>query len=68
MLDGFTIVYRSNVDLYFYVMGSSHENEVSKKVIRLLLFISHVSERHMEIKPSNEQSTSTIYLTKLCKN
>ncbi|XP_065052214.1 coatomer subunit zeta-1-like [Rhopilema esculentum] len=28
MLDGFTIVYRSNVDLYFYVMGSSHENEL----------------------------------------
>lgn len=29
MLDGLTIVYRSNVDLYFYVMGSSYENEVS---------------------------------------
>lgn len=28
MLDGLTCVYRSNVDLYFYVMGSSHENEV----------------------------------------
>ncbi len=28
MLDGLTIVYRSNVDLYFYIMGSSHENEV----------------------------------------
>lgn len=29
MLDGLTCVYRSNVDLFFYVMGSSHENEVS---------------------------------------
>lgn len=29
MLDGLTCVYRSNVDLYFYVMGSSHENEVN---------------------------------------
>lgn len=28
MLDGLTCVYRSNVDLYFYVMGSSNENEV----------------------------------------
>lgn len=28
MLDGLTCVYRSNVDLFFYVMGSSHENEV----------------------------------------
>lgn len=29
MLDGLTCVYRSNVDLFFYVMGSCHENEVS---------------------------------------
>ena len=28
MLDGLTCVYRSNVDLFFYVMGSSTENEV----------------------------------------
>ncbi|KAK8773688.1 hypothetical protein V5799_011778 [Amblyomma americanum] len=28
MLDGLTCVYRSNVDLFFYVMGSSHENEL----------------------------------------
>merc|ERR1712002_36480 len=26
MLDGFTVVYRSNVDLFFYVVGSSNEN------------------------------------------
>lgn len=32
MLDGLTCVYKSNVDLFFYVMGSSHENEVSYKV------------------------------------
>ena len=35
MLDGLTCVYKSNVDLFFYVMGSSHENEVSP--------ITHVS-------------------------
>lgn len=28
MLDRLTCVYRSNVDLFFYVMGMSHENEV----------------------------------------
>lgn len=28
MLDGLTCVYRSNVDLFFYVIGGSHENEV----------------------------------------
>lgn len=33
MLDGLTCVYRSNVDLFFYVMGSSHENEVMKTVL-----------------------------------
>ncbi|XP_031557045.1 coatomer subunit zeta-1-like [Actinia tenebrosa] len=28
MLEGMTCVYRSSVDLYFYVMGSSNENEL----------------------------------------
>ncbi|KFB51452.1 AGAP006522-PA-like protein [Anopheles sinensis] len=28
MLDGLTCVYKSNVDLFFYVMGSTHENEL----------------------------------------
>lgn len=36
MLDGITCLYRSNVDLFFYVMGSSHENEV-----RINLFGTH---------------------------
>lgn len=35
MLDGLTCVYKSNVDLFFYVMGSSHENEVIKVKDRL---------------------------------
>ena len=28
MLEGVTVVYRSNVDLFFYVVGSQTENEV----------------------------------------
>lgn len=28
MLDGMTCVYKSNVDLFFYVMGSCNDNEV----------------------------------------
>ncbi|XP_077292307.1 COPI coat complex subunit zeta [Arctopsyche grandis] len=28
MLDGLTCVYKTNVDLFFYVIGSSHENEL----------------------------------------
>ena len=31
MLDGLTCLYRSNVDLFFYVMGDCHENEVRNK-------------------------------------
>ena len=37
MLDGLTCVYRSNVDLFFYVMGSSNENEVSLSNVAALL-------------------------------
>ena len=29
MLDGVTAVYRSNVDLFFYVIGAQTENEVT---------------------------------------
>ena len=28
MLDGMTILYRSSVDIYIYVIGSSYENEL----------------------------------------
>ena len=37
MLDGFTIVYRSSVDLFFYVMGSANENGVSVTLNSLFL-------------------------------
>ena len=30
MLDGITAVYKSNVDLLFYVIGSQTENEVNQ--------------------------------------
>ncbi|GAU93637.1 hypothetical protein RvY_05547 [Ramazzottius varieornatus] len=29
LLEGLTCVYRSNVELFFYVIGSSHENEIA---------------------------------------
>lgn len=45
MLDGLTCVYKSNVDLFFYVMGSSRENEVSEQCLgrcmRLCNFLMH---------------------------
>jgi len=33
MLEGLTCVYRSNVDLFFYVVGSAQENEVGSTVV-----------------------------------
>jgi hypothetical protein len=32
MFEGLTCVYRSNIDLYFYVIGSSSENEVINQI------------------------------------
>ncbi len=32
MFEGLTCVYRSNIDLYFYVIGSSSENEVIDQI------------------------------------
>ncbi|NXI44022.1 COPZ1 protein, partial [Galbula dea] len=29
LLEGLTVVYKSSIDLYFYVIGSSYENEVA---------------------------------------
>ncbi|CAH0772552.1 unnamed protein product [Bemisia tabaci] len=40
MLDGLTCVYKSNVDLFFYVMGSSHENELILMSVLQCLFDS----------------------------
>ena len=37
MFEGLTCVYRSNVDLFFYVVGSSQENEVKYFLFVLLL-------------------------------
>jgi len=33
MLEGLTCVYRSNVDLFFYVVGSAQENEVGYNLV-----------------------------------
>ncbi len=35
LLDNWTIVYRNNVDLLFYILGSTNENEV-KKIFKFL--------------------------------
>lgn len=39
LLEGLTVVYKSNIDLFFYVIGSSHENEVGDLNTVILFFI-----------------------------
>ncbi|XP_062527857.1 nonclathrin coat protein zeta 1-COP isoform X1 [Bombyx mori] len=50
MLDGLTCVYKSNVDLFFYVMGSSHENELILQSVLNALYesVSLLLRRNME--------------------
>uniref|UniRef100_A0AAR2KG26 Coatomer subunit zeta n=1 Tax=Pygocentrus nattereri TaxID=42514 RepID=A0AAR2KG26_PYGNA len=40
LLEGLTVVYKSNIDLYFYVIGSSHENELMLMSVLNCLFDS----------------------------
>ncbi|KAF7996435.1 hypothetical protein HCN44_002067 [Aphidius gifuensis] len=50
MMDGMTCVYQSSVDLYFYVMGDSHENELILMSVLHCLFesISVILRRNVE--------------------
>ena len=50
LLEGLTIVYKSNVDLYFYVVGSSLENELILMSVLSCLFdsISLLLRRNVE--------------------
>ncbi|CAM4899860.1 unnamed protein product [Rotaria socialis] len=54
LLDNWTIVYRNNVDLLFYVMGSTNENELMLNSVLTCLFDSlstmlrkNVEKRHL---------------------
>uniref|UniRef100_A0A8C6ZS10 Coatomer subunit zeta n=1 Tax=Nothoprocta perdicaria TaxID=30464 RepID=A0A8C6ZS10_NOTPE len=40
LLEGLTVVYRSSIDLYFYVIGSPHENELMLTAVLGCLFDS----------------------------
>lgn len=52
MLDGLTCVYRSNVDLFFYIMGSSHENELILCSVLNCLYdaVSQILRKNVEKK------------------
>lgn len=50
MLDGLTCVYKSNVDLFFYVMGGTHENELILMSVLNCLFdsVSMILKKNVE--------------------
>jgi hypothetical protein len=50
MIEGLTCVYRSNVDLYFYVVGSAQENELILVSVLNCLYesISHMLRKNVE--------------------
>lgn len=52
MLDGLTCVYKSNVDLFFYVMGSSYENELILLSVLNCLYdsVSMILKKNVEKK------------------
>lgn len=52
MLEGLTCLYRSNVDLYFYVIGSTSENELLLVSVLNCLYdsISHMLRKSVEKK------------------
>ncbi|XP_004591165.2 coatomer subunit zeta-2 isoform X2 [Ochotona princeps] len=49
-LGGMTIVYKSSIDLFLYVVGSSHENELMLMAVLTCLFesLSHILRRNVE--------------------
>ncbi|XP_054851339.1 coatomer subunit zeta-2 [Eublepharis macularius] len=49
-LEGLTIVYKSSIDLFFYVVGSSHENELMLMSVLSCLFesLSHLLRKNVE--------------------
>ena len=50
MKDGLTILYKSNVDLYFYVLGGAHENELLLMSVLNCVYdsISLILHKHVE--------------------
>lgn len=69
MLDGLICVYRSNVDLLFYVIGSSQENELALVNVLNCLFdaFSTVLRKNVEKKALFENiDTAFLILDEIC--
>ncbi len=69
MLDGLTIVYRSSVDLFFYVVGSNRENEIILSSVLNCFYesISQIVRKHLEKKYLIDNMDSVILaLDEIC--
>ena len=71
MLDNLTIVYRSNVDVFFYVIGSTSENEIILVSVLNCLFdsLSMIFRKNMEKKVLVENMEAVLLaLDEICDN
>lgn len=52
MLEGFTIIYKSSVDLFFYVLGASNENGIMLASVMTCLYdsLSVILKKNIEKK------------------
>ncbi|VDM57668.1 unnamed protein product [Angiostrongylus costaricensis] len=69
LLDGVTCIYRSNVDLYMYVLGSSRENELVLESLLNCLFdaISTVLRKNVEKKALiDAMDTCILIIDEIC--
>lgn len=71
LLDGLICVYRSNVDLFFYVMGSSDENELILVAALNCLYdsISLILRKNVEKKALVENmDLAMLIMDEICDN
>lgn len=71
MLDGLICVYRSNVDLFFYVIGGADENELILVSVLNCLFdsISTVLRKNVEKKALLDNiDVAFLILDEICDN
>ncbi|KAF8361901.1 copz-1, partial [Pristionchus pacificus] len=69
LLDGVTCLYRSNVDLHFYVLGSSRENELILEALLTCLYdaISTVLRKQVEKKTLiDAMDTAMLIIDEIC--
>jgi hypothetical protein len=71
MIDNLTIVYRSNIDLFFYVVGSTAENEIMLVSVLNCLYdsVSQMLRKNVEKKALMENLDAVILaIDEICDN